>query len=79
MTRKPTSGPIRNKEWTKQKLLAAVGKILKNDGFTGLNVSKVALKAEVDRKLVYDYFGSMEGLVKEYLNNSDFYTANIDH
>lgn len=78
MTRKPTSGPIRNKEWTKQKLLAAVGKILKNDGFTGLSVSKVALNAEVDRKLVYDYFGSMEGLVKEYLNNSDFYTANID-
>ncbi|MBB6237516.1 AcrR family transcriptional regulator [Pedobacter sp. AK013] len=78
MTRKPTNGPIRNKEWTKQKLLAAVGKILKNDGFTGLNISKVALQAEVDRKLVYDYFGSMEGLVKEYLNSSDFYTLNID-
>jgi len=48
------------------------------DGFSGLNISKVASKAEVDRKLAYDYFGSMEGLVKECLNNSDFYTADID-
>ncbi|MNK61920.1 HTH-type transcriptional repressor NicS [compost metagenome] len=78
MTRKITSGPIRDKERTKKKLLDAVGKILKKDGFTGLNVSQVALKAKVDRKLVYDYFGSMEGLVKEYLNTRDYWSVNID-
>ncbi|MGM9479129.1 TetR/AcrR family transcriptional regulator [Pedobacter sp. GSP4] len=79
MNRKITSGPIRDKERTKKKLLAAVGKILKKDGFTGLNVSQVALRAKVDRKLVYDYFGSMEGLVKEYLNSRDYWAVNVDH
>jgi len=78
MSRKITSGPIRDKERTKSRLLDAVGKILTKEGFTGLNVSKVALKAKVDRKLVYDYFGSMEGLVKEYLNLRDFWAVSID-
>ncbi|MBB5644606.1 TetR/AcrR family transcriptional regulator [Pedobacter cryoconitis] len=78
MTRKITSGPIRNKERTKDKLMTAVGAILKKEGFTGLNVSKVATKANLDRKLIYDYYGSMEGLVKEYLNSHDFFTVNID-
>jgi AcrR family transcriptional regulator len=78
MTRKITSGPIRDKERTKHKLMNAVGAILKKEGFTGLNVSKVATKANLDRKLIYDYFGSMEGLVKEYLNSRDFFTVKID-
>lgn len=78
MTRKITNGPLRNKERTKDKLMNAVGAILKKEGFTGLNVSKVATKANLDRKLIYDYFGSMEGLVKEYLNSRDFYSIDID-
>ncbi|MBT2559798.1 TetR/AcrR family transcriptional regulator [Pedobacter sp. ISL-68] len=78
MTRKITSGPIRDKERTKNKLLNAVGAILKKDGFTGLNVSRIAAKANLNRKLIYEYFGSMEGLVKEYLNSRDYYTVNIE-
>ncbi|MGY0035450.1 TetR/AcrR family transcriptional regulator [Pedobacter sp. NJ-S-72] len=78
MNRKITSGPIRDKERTKRKLMNAVRAILKKEGFTGLNVSKVATKANLDRKLIYDYYGSMEGLVKEYLNSRDFFTVNID-
>ncbi|MBB6270736.1 AcrR family transcriptional regulator [Pedobacter cryoconitis] len=78
MTRKITSGPIRNKERTKKKLLAAVGAILIKEGFTGLNISKVATKANLDRRLIYDYFGNLEGLVKEYLNSRDYYIVNID-
>lgn len=78
MSRKITSGPIRNKERTKLKLLTAVGSILKKDGFTGLNVSNVAKKANVHRKLIYDYFGGMENLVKEYLNSKDFFKVSLD-
>ncbi|KIO77833.1 TetR family transcriptional regulator [Pedobacter lusitanus] len=78
MTRKITNGPLRNKERTKDKLMNAVGAILKKEGFRGLNVSKVATKANLDRKLIYDYFGSMEGLVKEYLNSRDFYSIDIN-
>lgn len=78
MSRKITSGPIRNKERTKLKLLTSVGSILKKDGFTELNVSNVAKKANVHRKLIYDYFGGMENLVKEYLNSKDFFKVSLD-
>jgi AcrR family transcriptional regulator len=78
MIRKVTSGPIRDKERTKLKLLSAVSSILKKDGFTGLNVSNVAKKANVHRKLIYDYFGGMENLVKDYLNSKDYFKVSLD-
>ncbi|WP_228433904.1 TetR/AcrR family transcriptional regulator [Chryseobacterium polytrichastri] len=78
MIRKVTSGPIRDKERTKMKLLNAVGSILKKDGFTGLNVSNVAKRAIVNRKLIYEYFGTMENLVKEYLNSRDYWRVGLD-
>ncbi|PTS92171.1 TetR/AcrR family transcriptional regulator, partial [Pedobacter sp. HMWF019] len=78
MTRKITSGPIRNKERTKSKLLKAVGAILKKEGFAGLNVSRVASKADVHRKLIYEYFGGMENLVREYLNNKDYWRVSLE-
>ena len=73
MARKVTDGPVRNKERTKENLISALGEILKKDGFSGLNISRVAEKAKVDRRLIYDYFGSLEGLVKEYLNTNDYW------
>jgi len=73
MARKITDGPIRNKERTKANLITALGKILKEDGFAGLSVSRVAEEAKVDRRLIYDYFGGLEGAVKEYLNNNDYW------
>lgn len=76
MERKVTDGPVRNKERTKANLIAALGKILKKDGFSGLNVSRVAELAKVDRKVIYDYFGGLEGLVKEYLNTNDYWKIN---
>ncbi|WP_293306576.1 TetR/AcrR family transcriptional regulator [Pedobacter sp. UBA5917] len=73
MGRKITDGPLRNKERTKQKLIDSLGIILTESGFAGLNVMQVAAKANVDRKLVYKYFGGLEGLVKEYLFTKDYW------
>jgi len=73
MARKVTDGPVRNKERTKAKLIASLGKILKKDGFSGLSISRVADEAKVDRRLIYDYFGGLEGMVKEYLDNNDYW------
>ncbi len=78
MTRKITSGPIRNKERTKIKLLRSVGSILKKEGFVGLNVTNVAKKADVNRKLIYEYYGTLENLVKEYLNSKDYWRVSLD-
>ncbi|MBO9672147.1 MAG: TetR family transcriptional regulator [Sphingobacteriaceae bacterium] len=78
MARKVTDGPVRNKERTKSNLIAALGKILKKDGFSGLNITKVAEVAKVDRRLIYDYFGGLDGLVHEYLSRNDYWKINTD-
>ena len=78
MARKVTDGPVRNKERTKKNLVDALGEILKKDGFSGVSISRVAEKAKVDRRLIYDYFGGLEGLVKEYLNNKDYWKISPD-
>ncbi|MFT3903250.1 MAG: TetR/AcrR family transcriptional regulator [Niabella sp.] len=63
----------RNKEKTKQKLINAVGKVLRKEGFQGVGVNKVADTAGVGKKLIYDYFQDMNGLIKAYLNQVDFW------
>lgn len=78
MARKITNGPVRNKERTKATLINALGKILKKKGFAGLSARSVAEEAKVDRRLIYDYFGDLEGLVKEYLNNKDYWKMEPD-
>lgn len=74
MPRKVVQGPIRDKEKTKQKLLAAVGKILKTRGYSGLKVSKIAAVAGFDKKLIYEYFGSTEKLIDEYIRSQDYWS-----
>ncbi|GGH04651.1 TetR/AcrR family transcriptional regulator [Pedobacter zeae] len=78
MARKVTDGPVRNKERTKSNLISALGKILKKDGFSGLNITRVAEVAKVDRRLIYDYFGGLDGLVNEYLSRNDYWKINTD-
>lgn len=70
--RKKVSGPIRDKERTKQKLIKTVGKIISSVGFHGLKVTKIAESADVDKKLIYEYFGTVDNLINEYLKNHDF-------
>ena len=74
MPRKVVQGPIRDKEKTKQKLLNAVGKILKTKGYSGLMVSKIAAVAGFDKKLIYEYFGSTEKLIDEYIKSQDYWS-----
>lgn len=63
--RKAVSGPVRNKERTKAQLIKTVGKMIKTGGFQQLKVSKIAEVAGVDKKLIYEYFGSVDELVSE--------------
>ncbi|MCU7613524.1 TetR/AcrR family transcriptional regulator [Chryseobacterium sp. GMJ5] len=74
MPRKVVQGPIRDKEKTKQKLLNAVGKIIKTKGYSGLMVSKIAAVAGFDKKLIYEYFGSTDKLIDEYIRSQDYWS-----
>ncbi|KAB1231650.1 TetR/AcrR family transcriptional regulator [Chryseobacterium viscerum] len=73
MERKSASGSIRNKERSKKKFLDAVGKILKTKGYAGLKINDIAATAGVDKKMIYTYFGGMDGLMDEYLRTQDFW------
>ncbi|GAB3427890.1 TetR/AcrR family transcriptional regulator [Niabella aquatica] len=62
-----------NKERTKDKLIKAIGKILKKEGFQNVRINKVAEIAGVDKKAIYVYFGGLDGLIKAYLRQVDFW------
>ncbi|MDM1044404.1 TetR/AcrR family transcriptional regulator [Myroides sp. 1354] len=73
--RKVSSGPIRDKARTMNKMIAAVGKVLQKKGYTGLTAPNIAKTAGVDKKLVWTYFGGVDPLVEEYINQKDFFKS----
>lgn len=68
-----THGPIRNKERTRKKLIQAVGKVFAKEGHANLNAVRIASAANVDRKLIYLYFGSLNNLIDCYFKENDFW------
>ena len=69
---------IKNKELTKKKLVWAVGEIIKTDGFASLKISTIAKEANVDRKLIYRYFGSLDRLIESYIIENDYWMVFAD-
>ena len=74
MERKPAGGAIRNTERSKKKFFSAVGKILKTKGYAGLKINEIAKVAGVDKKMIYTYFGGLDGLIDEYIRTQDFWS-----
>ncbi|MEJ5055842.1 TetR/AcrR family transcriptional regulator [Sphingobacterium sp. MYb382] len=73
MVRKVVDGPLRNKIRTQQRLIAAVGEIIHTKGYMFLGVNSIARQADLDKKLIYRYFGSFDGLIVEYLLDQDYW------
>ncbi|WP_223883467.1 MULTISPECIES: TetR/AcrR family transcriptional regulator [Arenibacter] len=71
--RKTHSGPIRDKSRTKASLVEAVGKVIKKKGYAALTAPNIAKEAKVHKKLVWTYFGGVDNLVEEYLQQKDFW------
>ncbi|MGF7036917.1 TetR/AcrR family transcriptional regulator [Mucilaginibacter lappiensis] len=69
---------MKNKEQTKRKLIRAVGEIIRKEGFANLKISQVAKHAEVDRKLIYRYFGNLNRLVEAYVTENDYWMIFAD-
>lgn len=59
---RPAPDP-RNRDATRERILAAVGTLLAREGFSGLGVNAVAREAGVDKVLIYRYFGGIEALL----------------
>ena len=69
---------MKDKENTKRKLIQAVGEVIKAEGFHNLKISKISSKANVDRKLIYRYFGSLNYLIEAYILENDYWMVFAD-
>ena len=63
----------RNKEQSKQKLIDAVNQIIIRDGFKGIGINAIAKEANLDKVLIYRYFDGLDGLLREFAMQKDFY------
>lgn len=73
--RKPSQGPLRDKERTMARMVASVGKVIQKKGYAGLTAPNIALAAGVNKQLVWTYFGGIDNLVEEYIMQRDFWKA----
>ncbi len=64
---------MKDKENTKRKLIKAVGEVIKVEGFQSLKISKISQYANVDRKLIYRYFGNLNYLIEAYILENDYW------
>lgn len=64
---------MKDKENTKRNLIKAVGEVIKAEGFHSLRISKIAKYANVDRKLIYRYFGTLNYLIEAYIVENDYW------
>jgi AcrR family transcriptional regulator len=70
-----TKNSGRDKEKTRQRLIEAVGNLLRNKGFQHVKVNEVADEAGVSKILIYRYFGDLKGLIDAYIRQKDFWIS----
>lgn len=63
----------RDRDATEQRMLKAVGEMIRRDGFEKLGVNAVAAHCGVSKILIYRYFGSLDGLLTAYIRQHDFW------
>jgi len=63
----------RDRDESMKRFVEAVGEILKEKGYAGLGVNKIALQAGMNKKLIYRYFGSLNQLLKVYISGKDYW------
>jgi AcrR family transcriptional regulator len=68
----------RNPDERKAKLVQAVGETLKDKGYEGLGVNKIVARAGVSKPMVYEYYGSLNGLLKTYIGGKDFWVPYLE-
>ena len=73
---KRTYAGIRNdKERSKKKILDAVGVIVRNEGYSNINILKVSKISGLSRRLINRYFESVEQLIETYIKSKDYWVA----
>jgi DNA-binding transcriptional regulator YbjK len=63
---------------TEQKILDAVGKIVKEKDFDALGINAIAEEAGVAKVLIYRYFGNFEGLLREWALGTHYWPTQVE-
>lgn len=63
----------RDKEETKARILAAVGKLLAESGFRQLGINAIAREAGVDKVLIYRYFENLPTLLQTFGQEGNYW------
>ncbi|MHC1791309.1 TetR/AcrR family transcriptional regulator [Solidesulfovibrio sp.] len=71
--KKAAPGRPKDREATKRRLIAAVGRVLARQGFRAVGVNTVAREAGVDKVLIYRYFDGLPGLVAAFSREGGFW------
>lgn len=64
---------IRDKEATMRQFIDAIGSILREEGFNGLKVNKIARYTGKDKTLISRYFSDLAGLQRAYIMEKDYW------
>lgn len=64
---------IRDADATKRKFLDAVGTILTEQGFSAIRTNNIARLLGKDKNLIRYHFGSLNGLLKSYIQDKDYW------
>jgi len=75
MTKKRYQGPSNDKERSTKRLIEAVGTVIKTKGYTGLTATNIAETAGLSRRLITQYFGTIENLIEIYVRGKDYWLA----
>jgi len=75
MTKKRYQGETNDKERSMQRLLEAVGCVIKEKGYTGLGPTNIAKAAGLSKRLIYFYFGSVDNLIEKYVRSKDYFAG----
>jgi AcrR family transcriptional regulator len=65
----------RNKEETKARILAAVGKLLAQSGFRDIGINAVAREAGIDKVLIYRYFDGLPSLLRVFAYETHYWPS----
>lgn len=71
----PIADNGRDRAQTEQRLIAAVGQLLAEQGFQAIGVNAIARKAGVDKVLIYRYFDGLPKLLESYGRSSNFWPS----
>jgi len=78
MARKKYQGEFKDKDRSMQKLLDAVGTIIRTQGYTRLSALNISRTAGLSRRLIDFYFGNTQKLIEKYVRTQDYYVVASD-